>query len=376
MELLAQPTDTWQSEGFLQSPFWARFKSLHGWHSKAFVLSNKQKPSAGAASVDTVISVLLRPLFGRLFFAYVPHGPELQLPIEDQADFLCAAAVALKRQLGRFCVFIRFDPSWHVLEESSSNLRRPMYKKPLLKGSDVQPPDTVMLDISKPEEEILAGMKNKWRYNIRLADKKNVTVTEEGLTSLDTFLELYKTTAQRDGIALHSSAYYQSLFESARAHVAATDFPKPDVRLWVARFEGLALASIVTLFYGNQATYLYGASSDSNRNLMPAYALQWAAIKAAKAEGCMRYDMYGIPPFDDPSHPMAGLFRFKTGFGGAVLHYAGAWDFPYLSVLYYPYRWLEALRLFWFKYVKKVLTKRSGGSAHGQRAKERNDDEQ
>jgi lipid II:glycine glycyltransferase (peptidoglycan interpeptide bridge formation enzyme) len=102
---------------------------------------------------------------------------------------------------------------------------------------------------------------------------------------------------------------------------------RPDLRLYIAEHEGDALAAAVTLFWGEDAVYLYGASADRKRNLMPAYLLQWTAMRGAKDAGCLRYDLFGIPPGDDPAHPMAGLYRFKTGFGGTIVHRPGSLDF-------------------------------------------------
>jgi lipid II:glycine glycyltransferase (peptidoglycan interpeptide bridge formation enzyme) len=185
------------------------------------------------------------------------------------------------------------------------------------------------------------------------------------LAALDEFYELYTATSKRDGIALHPKAYYRRLFELAAADMGvprtiegsprADGRPRADIRLWVARHEGQALAAIVTLFYGEEAVYLYGASGDEKRNLMPAYALQWAAMKAAKESGCLRYDLYGIPPSDDPGHPMAGLYRFKTGFGGDLLHYAGSWDYVYKPLAYAILSMAERARLWWHKVLKKKL---------------------
>jgi lipid II:glycine glycyltransferase (peptidoglycan interpeptide bridge formation enzyme) len=123
----------------------------------------------------------------------------------------------------------------------------------------------------------------------------------------------------------------------------------------VARHEGEALAAIITVHYGKEATYLYGASSDERRNLMPAYALQWAAIRAAREAGCSTYDFYGIPPVDDPGHAMSGLYRFKTGFGGEIRHYPGGWDHVLRPVVYEAFRVAERARLFWHKSVRKRL---------------------
>jgi len=173
---------------------------------------------------------------------------------------------------------------------------------------------------------------------------------EAALGALSDFYRLYAQTATRDRIALHPEAYYRRLFELAES---STEKRVPDLRLWLAWHEGELLAAIVTLFWQGQAVYLYGASSNEKRNLMPAYALQWAAIRAAKSEACKEYDFFGIPPSADPEHPMAGLYRFKTGFGGTIIHRPGSWDYPLKLFLYRAFRLAEAARSWWFKDFKK-----------------------
>ncbi|MGB4571544.1 MAG: peptidoglycan bridge formation glycyltransferase FemA/FemB family protein [Rectinemataceae bacterium] len=331
------PDDPDMAEGFLQSAFWAEFKAATGWKPQRFRI---ESPDSNYRCDLLVLERRLRAGFG---FAYVPHGPE-RFPEHcaesaDRDSFLEALAKALRPHCSSRCLFIRFDLPQYVKAE-----HRPGYLK---RGTAVQPPDTVLLDLGPEEAEILAAMKPKWRYNIRLAEKKGVTVSEEGPESLQVFYSLYLATAERDRIAVHPYSYYSRLFSLPPSHDA-----KPGV--WVARYEGEALAAIVTLFRRTRAVYLYGASSDEHRNLMPAYALQWEAIRAAKASGCTEYDFFGIPPDDDPAHPMAGLYRFKTGFGGRIAHREGCVDVPYLKLPYTLFSLAEKLRLFWFKRVKKA----------------------
>jgi len=113
------------------------------------------------------------------------------------------------------------------------------------------------------------------------------------------------------------------------------------------------LAAIVVLFRGKEATYLYGASSNNKRNLMAPYALQWRAMQDAKEMGCKNYDLFGIPPNEDPEHPMAGLYRFKTGFGGQIIHRPGSWDFAYNGFIYNLFSIAEKLRKKLFNLRKK-----------------------
>jgi len=180
-------------------------------------------------------------------------------------------------------------------------------------------------------------MKPKWRYNIGLAEKKCVIVRTACKGCLDSFYRIYRETAERDRISIHSKTYYAALFEEAEKHGI-------DVRLYIASHEDEDIAGIITLFRGTEAVYLYGASVNHKRNLMAPYALQWKAIQDAKAAGCLFYDFYGIPPKppeEEPNHPMAGLYRFKTGFigeggsktgsntaGGKIVRRPGCYDYP------------------------------------------------
>jgi len=179
-------------------------------------------------------------------------------------------------------------------------------------------------------------MKPKWRYNYRLALKKGVKVRQAEKNELAVFYKLLEETSKRDKIAIHGFDYYKALF--------CSNYDAPDIRIYFAMYENDTLAGIVTLFRGTDAVYLYGASSGNNRNLMPAYALQLKAIEDAKIFGCKRYDFFGIPPCNDDTHPMSGLYLFKTGFGGKIIHRHGSYDFPYSYILYRIFRIIESLR--------------------------------
>jgi lipid II:glycine glycyltransferase (peptidoglycan interpeptide bridge formation enzyme) len=207
----------------------------------------------------------------------------------------------------------------------------------------VQAPDTVLLDLTPPEEEILAGMNPKWRYNIRLAGRKGVAVRRAGEGELPVFYALFQETARRDGIAAHSLDYYRTLFAHGRDY-PVTGGTGQELRLYLAEHEGEAAAAIITLFRGAQGVYLYGASSDRKRNIMASYALQWRAMTDARASGCRVYDLFGIPPSAGPGHPMAGLYRFKTGFGGRIVRRPGSWDYPCRPLGAFIFRKMEKLR--------------------------------
>ncbi len=370
--------DTPEPYHFLQTRFWASFKAMHGWTPYFF---EGTATKADNQNIRFNITVLVRKLKSFISIAYIPLGVELPKTADtaaessdstssfenagsqiqyDSSEYLLLLqdiARELKKLLPPTVFCIRFDPpiEFFTNEDRANYLR--MYKKAdgsekiLLKKSptDVQPQDTVLLSLDKTEEELLSAMKPKWRYNIRLAEKKGVTVRAAGAESIDSFYKVFMETAARDRIAVHGKDYYKSLLELSAdgSHVKTT--------LYIAEHEGETLAGIITLFTDTEAVYLYGASSDNKRNLMPAYLLQWTAIQDAKKFGSKVYDFYGIPPTDDEHHPMHGLYRFKTGFGGTVIHRAGSLDMPVKPVFYAFYILLEKLRAFYFKNVRKLL---------------------
>lgn len=331
---------------FLQTGWWAAFKGHHGWRGLAFrvVWAKGKFP----------LSVLLRELPGGFTLAYVPHGPGDPVFLEgvDFEERLVALSRALKRQLPRSTVCLRWDlltgTRVTATAESSAGetpasdplplpLRKPFRKPP----ADVQPPDTVMVALDD-DDTLFGRMHKKTRYNVRLAEKKGVAVETAGVEALSAWYGLYRQTAERDKISIHSEQYYRDLFAHA-----------PNVTLWLARHEGQILAGNIVLLHGAQAVYLYGASSNEHRNLMAPYALQAAAMRDARTRGATEYDLFGIPPTDDPNHPMHGLYRFKTGFGGDRVHRHGAWDYVFRPVIWTLWTRADALRVWYYKVWKK-----------------------
>ena len=284
------------------------------------------------------------------------------------AHFLSELAIALKPELPKNTIAIRFDPDVSFTNPEDRDLFN--YGMQLItyadrlkirKNSvDIQPPDSTLVDLTGTEEEILEKMHSKWRYNIRLSERKGVVIhrylgNDINLSEkIDKFYELTKITNARDGNASHSKAYYADLIKSSAEEVAARK-DVPVISLYIAEHEGEEIASIMTLFSHDEAIYLYGASSNNKRNLMPNHLLQWTAMKDAKAYGSKYYDMYGMPPEGkDENHPMHGLYMFKANFGGKNIHRTGSWDIP-LKAIYHPYSAAEKLRAFWHKKVIKKL---------------------
>ncbi len=324
----------------LQSAFWGRYKSLSGWRPRGFAWK------AGAAAGSLL--VLERTLPGGQSLAYVPHGPLLPGDMDNRqvSSLISGLAGELFEHLPSSCFMIRFDLAGGANGPVGTDTPRPAgLTEPLRKASyRVQPEDTVILPLIKDEETLLSNMHKKTRYNIRLAERKGVSIhrleKEAALESLPKWYALYRETGRRDGITLHDELYYRRLFLETQK-VETDDFK---LSLYLACHEGNLLAGIIVFRCYQRSTYMYGASSSNKRELMPNHLLQWHAIRDAANEGAEEYDFYGIPPSDSAEHPMHGLWRFKTGFGGNIHHYYGAWDYPYKLGIYRIYSVAERLR--------------------------------
>lgn len=235
---------------------------------------------------------------GWLGRAYVPRGPVPATP----AAVGELAAWAAARGLASLCVEPEAGP------ELAGELRRLGF----VPAPSVHPRHTLLVPLGD-EATLLASFKPKHRYNIRLAARRGVEVVE-GAEATELH-RLTQATARRQGISLPSEAQYRRRLEKLGW-----------CRTYVARHQGRALAAILVARFAGRAYYLFGGSSDEGRELQPSYAAQWAAMRAAAAAGCRDYDLWGVPPAPDPSHPWHGLWQFKTGFGGRLVEYCGAWE--------------------------------------------------
>jgi lipid II:glycine glycyltransferase (peptidoglycan interpeptide bridge formation enzyme) len=195
-------------------------------------------------------------------------------------------------------------------------------------ADQIQYRNTMLVDLRRSEDELLAAMKPKWRYNIRLAERKGIEVRSiegsrgplpepgEGLKS---FYHLYAETSARDRFLIRPFAYYADVWSHFLQQGLAS--------LWLAYHAGQLIAGIMVFACGNRAWYFYGASASRRRELMPNHLLQWRAIQWAKAGGGEVYDFWGAPDEMSESDPMWGVYRFKEGFGAELFRGIGAWDF-------------------------------------------------
>ncbi len=308
---------------FLQLSGWGTLKEAFGWRS--FVVGLKQ-----GAQLVAGAQVLLRPLpgLGPLAprFAYAPKGPLIDWRQPDQVTTFMHALYTHTRRQG--ALLLRMEPELrdtathrHILAELGFS---PSQKC-------IQPRTTVWIDLTPDEDIILARMKQKWRYNIRLAGRKGVVVREGNEADLEKFIELMQVTGERKTFGVHAPDYYRTfwrLFASEEGRAL----------LLLAEYRGEPLAGVMVGRVGRQAYYFYGASGNRHRNLMPSHLLQWEAMRWAKRQGCTRYDLWGVPdevgidpttPIPEPPTGMWGVWRFKRGFGGEIVRYVGAWDRAY-----------------------------------------------
>ena len=210
----------------------------------------------------------------------------------------------------------------------------------------MQPEHTLILDLTKSEDEILAQMKPKGRYNIKVAARNNLTIEKSAAPgkALDDFYRLYSTTGQRHKITFRAMKYFESLLEILGKSGYAELFTIYLADKSQETRDKRPLASAIILYSDQKAIYLYGASSDQYKNLMAPYQLHFEIIKEAKAKGCTEYDFFGIAPENLPNHPWAGVTRFKKQFGGEERQIAGSYDLIFKPVMYQLFKIAEKIR--------------------------------
>ena len=300
----------------LQSWGWSELKATSDWHPLQLALWDTSCNRIVAAALVLRRTAPHAPLrLGHL--AYIPKGPVLDWSDELLCDTFFAQLHACLRREGALA--LRLEPNWEGNEDVILNRMR---KQKMHKVQAVQPLRTIMLDITPDDTTLLAQMKEKWRYNVRLASRKGVTVrVAETIEDVQAWYRLLETTGERDQFGIHTLAYYIQVWRT----FAASD----TVRLLLAEFNEQLLAGIFVSVFARQALYLYGASSNEQRQLMPNYLLQWEAIRWAKSCGTHSYDFWGIPETEAEDEAMAGVYRFKRGWGGHVVQFPGCYEYIY-----------------------------------------------
>ncbi len=239
-------------------------------------------------------------------------------------------------------IFFRLEldvPSDNEAIKQFNNLRKPGFRKAF---EEMQPENSLVIDLAKTEEEILSGMKQKGRYNIKIARNAGLLISSDNKKGemLDNFYWLYTETAKRQKITFRAKAYFEKLLDN----LGGKDYARlynvyarnPD--------DGKVLSAAIVVYSGEKAIYLFGASSDEHRNLMAPYLMQWQMIRDAKEKGYKTYDFFGIAPNDDENHPWAGITRFKKQFGGEEIKILGSYDLVFKPFEYKVFKMAEKLR--------------------------------
>jgi peptidoglycan pentaglycine glycine transferase (the first glycine) len=290
----------------LQTGEWGELKSAFGWEPVRMI--------SGEAGVQ----ILFRKLPLGLTIGYISKA-KVEQSLWYEIDDVCQKYHA---------IFCKLEPDLWENSVESNQLR--------ISPHNIQPPRTLIVALKDPEEAILARMKQKTRYNIRLAEKKGVTV--RAWDDVGSFHQMMLLTGERDQFGVHSLEYYERAYDLLH--------PKQKGELLLAEYEGKPLAALFVARNGNRAYYLYGASRDEDRNRMPTYLLQWEAMKWAKARGCEEYDLWGAPDEDEATleanfekrhDGLWGVYRFKRGFGGELKRAVQAMDRVYNPLLYWAY---------------------------------------
>jgi len=341
----------------LQTFEWGQVKAKYGWEpiyvvwgesgkwkvESDPVLFSTSHSTIKAAALILKKTVIRRGFAARLCLLYSPKGPLLDWSDEPLRKRVLDDLEKFARQQG--AIFLKLDPDVALgtgvpgtetdrPEPGGEAVRADFSRRGWRYAEDqIQFKNTVMLDVSTSEEEMLARMKQKTRYNVRLGAKKGVTVRVGTEQDWPMLYKMYAETSLRDGFVIRDEGYYRTvwnLFEPSSAPL-------------IAELDGEALAAVYLFHFAGRAYYLYGMSREAHRELMPNYLLQWEAMKWAKAQGCRVYDLWGAPDEFNETDGLWGVFRFKEGLGGYVMRTLGAWDY--------------APNLLWYAMYAKVMPK-------------------
>lgn len=311
----------------LQLSSYGTLKSAFGWDSTRITVDEDGVLVAG-------VQILFRKFpLGLSKLAYIPpDGPYYQT--EAQAAYLWRLIDAHLRK--QRVSFLKWEPGIFDSTTPPPDFDALGFAPT---PQTIQPPNTVMLDISDDEDAIMARMNQGTRRKIRKSQKSDIHYYEATLDDVHKFTDMMQITGNRNEFGVHEPRYYQLAYELS--------VPQGDAALILAEHEGDVLAGIIVYAVNQTAWYLYGASSNEKRNLMAAYGVQWEAILWAKSRGCLRYDMWGIPDatessleanFTERNDGLWGVYGFKRGWGGEVVRSVGAYDKVYNALIYKGYQ--------------------------------------
>lgn len=332
----------------LQSYAWGDFKRKHQWPGMRVIITEGESGRAVAGA-----QVLFREMAG-LSVAYIPKGPVVDWNDLEAVNMLLTTLRQVTRR--RRAIYLKIE--LNELESPEIHQRLLEYGFSLSEET-VQPRSTIRVDLNGEPAKWLERMKPKTRYNIRLAERRGVTcrmADPANPADFNAFYRLMEVTGQRDSFGIHTAEYYKDAWDTFRTAPEGSG----NGALWLAEFGGKIIAGVMVFTFGQEAAYFYGASSDEHRREMPTYFLQWKAMQWAKEQGARYYDFWGIPEnigseeADQSENEnlenknvrdgLWGVYRFKQGFGGEVVRYAGAYDLIYNKPMYLLWQRMQRLR--------------------------------
>ena len=312
---------------FQQSLEWGKVKTA--WTKEVILAEDEDGKIIGSVCVW----IRKMPIFGNLMYA--SRGPVCDIHDKAVLEQLTEGARQLAKKYKAF-VF-RMEPDVKKDDQEFRKIVEEIGYKIKDDAKDfkdeIQPRFVFKLDIKgKTEEEILKNCHQKTRYNIRLATKKGVEIKEGTRDDFAAFHKIMIETGERDGFIVRSQEYFEKMYDELA--------PK-HMKLLMAYHEGKPISGIILIMYGKTTWYLYGASSNSHRNLMPNYLLQWTGISEAIQNGHEVYDFRGVSGVVDENHPQYGLYRFKKGFGAEFIEFIGEVYLPFKPLKYKMYKFAE-----------------------------------
>ena len=327
----------------LQSWTWGELKASQGWQPTRLLWRDGDQVLAAA-------QVLVQRR-GRLRLGYIAKGPTVDWEDLSQVDEVLSRLEIYARE--NRLLLLKLDPDIRRDTLHGGGVLTVLDRHGWHSSFEqIQFCNTMVLDLRPDLDTLMAQMKSKWRYNIRLAVRKGVTVREAVEADLPMLYQMYEETAHRDNFIIRERSYYLDAWRRfMRAGLALS---------LVAEVAGEPVAMVIVLHFGTRAWYMYGASRSVHRNLMPNHLLQWEAIRRTKALGCNTYDLWGAPAEPDESDPMWGVYRFKEGMGAEYVPHIGAYDYAPNVFLYRLYAFLRphllalAQRRYWTRVVKGI----------------------